>query len=119
MNKKFKYENLDEMLEEFYELDVDDNFLLEETEDHQIWLDGPFIRILDLDVDVYMGQYLVHREDDIYEADFEIYVFMKLGTREVVYDEGYSSLQSAIHNYCNLIGEKTDLEKMYLELVLV
>lgn len=94
-------------------------FLLEEDADHQIWLDGPFIRVPQLKIDVYTGQYLVFDEDEEdYMPDFSIYVFMKLGTKEVVYDEGNSNLGAALNNYSRRYKEFENVQISQLALEL-
>lgn len=66
-------------------------------------LDWPFIRVPALAIDIYPGQYLLYdEEDNDYYADFVIYVFMKLVTKEIVYDEGYTSFGTDVHNYCHM-----------------
>lgn len=109
-----------ETIEEAYdELELEDSFLLEEDDDHQIWLDGPFIRIEALQVDIYPGQYLVFDEEEgEYMPDFSIYVFMKIGTKQVVYDEGYTSFGAAVHNFIrrNSDYQRLDITKLQYEL---
>ena len=50
--------------------------------------------------------------------DFSIYVFMKLGTKEVVYDEGYTSFGAAVNNYSrrNTKYQELDVTKLQYEL---
>ena len=97
---------IDTVEEAYDELELEEGFLLEEDEDHQIWLDGPFIRVPALNIDIYPGQYLQYDEDEQeFMPDFSIYVFMKLGTKEVVYDEGYTSFGAAVHNYSRMHAE--------------
>ena len=95
---------------------LEEGFLLEEDEDHQIWLDGPFIRVPALNIDIYPGQYLQYDEDEQeFMPDFSIYVFMKLGTKEVVYDEGYTSFGAAVHNYSRRNIEHQELNVTTLQ----
>lgn len=108
---------LDTIEEAYDDLDLTDSFLLEEDSDHQIWLDGAFIRIEQLEIDIYPGQYLVFDEEEQeYMPDFTIYVFMKRGTKEVVYDEGYTSFSAAVHNYSRMENEQIDVNKLVYEL---
>lgn len=41
---------------------------------------------------------------------------MKLGTKEVVYDEGYTSFGAAVHNYGRMQNEQVDVNKFVYEL---
>ena len=34
---------------------------------------------------------------------------MKLGTKEVVYDEGYTSFGATVHNYSRMLAENIEL----------
>lgn len=89
----------------YCELELDDASLLERTSNYEIWLDGPFIRIKELNVDIYPGVYCQYDElEDAYVPDFTIHVFRKIGTKEIVYDEGYSNIYAAINNYAKLIN---------------
>lgn len=102
--------NLEAIEEAYHELELEDGFMLEEDEDHQIWLDGPFFRVPALIIDIYPGQYLQYDEDEEeFMPDFLIYVFMKLGTKEGVYDEGYTSFGAAVHNYSIMHAELNKL----------
>lgn len=102
--------NLETVEEAYDELEPEDGFLLEEDEDHQIWLDSSFIRVLELDIDIYPGQYLQYDEsENDYYADFSIYVFMKMSTKDVVYDEGYTSFGAAVHNYSQMNDKYNEL----------
>lgn len=110
---------IDTVEEGYDELELEEGFLLEKDEDHQIWLDGPFIRVPALNIDIYPGQYLQYDEDeDEFMPDFSIYVFMKLGTKEVVYDEGYTSFGAAVHNYSrrNIKYQELEVTKLQYEL---
>ena len=101
---------IDTVEEAYDELEMEEGFLLEEDEDHQIWLDGPFIRVPALNIDIYPGQYLQYDEDEEdFFPDFSIYIFMKLGTKEVAYDEGYTSFSAAVHNYSRMSAGNSDL----------
>lgn len=104
-----------ETIEDAYDaIDFVEGFLLEEDEEHQIWLDGPYIRVPVLDIDIYPGQYLQYDEEEqAYLSDFTIFVFMKLGTKEVLYDEGYTSLEAAIHNYRRINNRLDDTELIF------
>lgn len=95
--KSFTLENVEEAFEE---IEIEDSFLLEEDETHQIWLDTTFIRVHELNIDIYFGQYLNYDEDEQdYYPDFSIYVFKELGSNTVLYDEGYSSFHADVHNF--------------------
>ena len=114
--EQFKTYTLDEAEEQLDEL-LPDNVLWEDYETHQIWLDGPCIRIPELNVDIYPGVYCqFDEEENEFVPDFSIYVFMELGTKEYVYDEGYTSLGAAIHNYANRIGVTCDVYSLECEL---
>ena len=52
---------IDTIEEAYDELELEEGFLLEKDGDHQIWLDGPFIRVPALNIDIYPGQYLQRR----------------------------------------------------------
>lgn len=70
-----------------------------------------------LNVDIYPGQYLVFDENEgAFMPDFLINVFMKLGTKEVVYDEGYTSFGAAVHNYSRIENEQIVVNKLIFKL---
>lgn len=112
------YMDWDTLWEMYEELESDNYFLLEETEDHQIWLDGPFIRVKEMNIDIYPGQYLQYDEtEEDYLPDFAIYVFMEQNTRNVLYDEGYTSFEAAIYNYARIIGIEENINSLSFELL--
>lgn len=41
---------------------------------------------------------------------------MKLGTKEVVYDEGYTSFGAAVHNYSRIENEQIVVNKLIFKL---
>ena len=107
-------------IEDIYcSLELDEAFLLEATCHYEIWLDGPFIRIQELDVDIYPGVYCQYDEtDDDFIPDFTIHIFKRLGTNEVVYDEGCSTLYCAINNYIQLCNKKiASFEQLPCEII--
>ncbi|WP_341323469.1 hypothetical protein NSQ62_08320 [Solibacillus sp. FSL H8-0523] len=96
----YTLENIEDALSDVLCENNIDVILLEDELDHQIWLDGACIRIPELEIDIYSGAYYhFSEEEQEYNADFTIYVFMDLGTRDVIYDEGYTSLGAAVNNF--------------------
>lgn len=92
--------------------------ILEEDEDHQIILDGPFIRIAELGIDIYPGLYSNYDEEEKeYLPDFTIYLFMDEGSFDVVYDEGYTSLFAAVHNFMRRQGNENSVNLLKCEVL--
>lgn len=101
---------IDPVEEAYDELKLEEIFLLEEVKDHQVWLDGSFIRVTSLNIDIYPRKYLQYDKEE-YLTDFLIYLFIKLGTKEVVYDEDYTSFSAVLHNYNRMYQQ---YEKVYI-----
>lgn len=117
MQKQFTIEEVDEKLVDI--IDDQEAILFEEESDsHQIWLTNVFIRIPEIRVDIYEGEYCQYDEEESsYNADFTIYIFKELGTDAVVYSEGYSSLTAAVTNYCSQNNLKISIDSLKCNLI--
>ena len=92
--------------------------VIEQSKEHRTCVDGPFLRIAALGVDVHPGTVDNFDEDEQdYIPDFTNYTFTDLGTTEVVYSEGYSSLGAALHNYSRLINLEISIDDLDVEVV--
>lgn len=114
-----KYYTLENAEEIYDNADIfSGGIILEEDEEHQIILDGPYIRIAELGIDIYPGQYLNYdEEEDEYFPDFTIYVFMDEGSFDVVYDEGYTSLFAAVHNFTRRQNYENSINSLKCEVL--
>jgi hypothetical protein len=97
---------------------VNSTLLEEEIKSHQIWINDGYIRISEIDVDIYEGEYCQYdTKEDNYMADFSIYIFKEIGTDTVVYSEGYSSLTTAIANYCTQNDIQINIDNLKCEVI--
>ncbi|MBF4500218.1 hypothetical protein IRY55_02485 [Savagea sp. SN6] len=104
--------NINDFIEKELE-ESTDSFLFEESEQHQILLGSNFIRVPELEVDIYQGSYLIFNEEEgEFYDDFSIFVFMETGTKKAVYDEGYTGLTGAITNYCHAKSKKVNFDNL-------
>lgn len=83
-----------------------ENFILDQDDGGKIWLEDSFIRVpeVNMRVDIYEGTFTYVDEDGLDQPDHNLYVFFKEGSREpkdVIYMEGGSALEVAIHNFSN------------------
>lgn len=111
---------LDEIEDAFIEAseDTDSTLMEEEPGSHQIITSDTFIRIPELNIDIYEGNYCQWNEKEaIYYADFTIYIFKEIGTNNVVYDEGYSSLISALTNYCSINNIEHSMDELDYQII--
>lgn len=96
--------------------DIDDRGtkILQENENMQILIESVFVRIPDLNIDVYGGLICTWDENsNEYLTDSDLIIIKTLGTDDVVYDEAGSSLIVAVSNYCYSIGSESHMN--YLE----
>lgn len=94
----------DEMAE-FMEEDGDPSSmsLADSGEDFQIWLSEAHVRIPGRGMSVHEYIYYSGGDGAEFIPDFSGWVFLDSITREVLYDEGYSTFYAAI---CNYLGEQ-------------
>ena len=113
--KQYTLDEVDEVMDDV--IGFSDPILWEDYDTHQIWLDGPCIRIPELEIDIYSGVYCYYdEEENEYIGDFTIYVFMEMETMEYLYDEGYTSIEAAIHNYAHRNGITCDVYALKCEI---
>lgn len=78
----------------------------EEGEQYQILLEYAYLRVSDLNVDIYRGLYCRYSEEsDGYDPDHSYYIFKALGTDEIVFSVGYTTIESALLNYSYEMNE--------------
>ncbi|MFJ7981397.1 restriction endonuclease PLD domain-containing protein [Lysinibacillus xylanilyticus] len=88
--------------------------VLQENENIQIIIETVFVRVPNLNIDVYGGLLCSWDENsNEYSADSDLIIIKTLGTDDVVYDEGGSSLIVAVSNYCHSVGSESQMN--YLE----
>ena len=119
MEKKIKITigNLEELMEnEEWETE---NFLFEEDEEHQVWLDKNYLILRGLGLEIHSGVWYEKYEDDKdgnFEPDFDFYMFFDAETKVYLYMEQGSSLMTCIHNFTGLSWE--EIEGQACEVVL-
>ena len=99
--------------EERLPFDRGSEILLED--DHlQVQGETVFIRVPELNIDIYGGWLCSWNEDEEdFMADSDLVIIKRLGANEILYDESGSSLIVAVSNYCTSAGFCNDIG--YLE----
>lgn len=100
---------------EEYLWDIDDrgNEILQEDKNIQILIENVFVRVPKLNIDVYGGLLCSWDEDsNEYFADSDLIIIKTLGTDDVIYDEGGSSLIVAVSNYCHWVDLETNIVEL-------
>ena len=88
--------------------------ILQENENMQILIERVFVRVPDLNIDVYGGLICSWDENsNEYLIDSDLIIIKTLGTDDIVYDEGGSSLIVAVSNYCYSVSRESNMN--YLE----
>ena len=97
-----------------WNIDERDTKILQEDKNMQILIEAVFVRVPELNIDVYGGLLCFWDEDsNEYHADSDLIIIKTLGTDDVIYDESGSSLIVAVANYCHTVG--SELQMDYLE----
>lgn len=87
--------------------------VISEEEDMQILGETVFIRVPELDIDVYSGWLCSWNEaEGEFLTDSDLIIIKRLGTDEILYDEAGSSLIVAISNYCRTISVLHNMEHL-------
>ena len=109
MAEEVLLENIDE---------VDSTLLEEEAESHQIWTNNAYIRIKEISVDIYEGDYCRYdEEDDNYMADFTIYIFKEMGTLPLFIVKDIVAYMAAVTNYCTQNDIEIKIDELKCEVV--
>lgn len=96
------------------------NILQEDTE-KQILIESIFVRVPQLNINVYGGFLALWDETELeYFVDSDLIIIKDIDTDKVLYDEGGSPLIATVFNYCHSIGLETsmdDLQSLQCEII--
>ncbi|BAK15229.1 hypothetical protein SSIL_0806 [Solibacillus silvestris StLB046] len=110
-DSKLTLSNCEEYL---WNLEDRETTVLYKDNEKQILIESIFIRIPQLNIDIYGGYLsLWDKEENDYFIDSDLFIIKDIETDTVVYEEGGSPLVATVFNYCNTLKLDTSIETLH------